>query len=280
MRPPTPWQRLARDSFAVVGAALVAAMVLVGLLAPALPLPEPAPTVLQTANRLKPPGSELYPLGTDELGRDVLSRLVWGARVSLTAGLLASLISVAAGVLIGLVSGSIGGRVDGLIMRGIDVLMAFPGILLAIALVAALGPGLHNAMVAVGLVGIPLFARVVRAEALSLRRREFVLSAVAIGVSPAGILFRHILPNLVGTITVTASLDLGNKILATASLSFLGLGTQPPVPDWGNMLAAGRQYLTVAPHLAAAPGLAIFAVVVGLNVFGEGIRDAFDPRSV
>ena len=271
------WRRLRRDKFAVIGGAVVVVVIALTLLAPVLPLADPIPKTLNTTGRLKPPFTPGYPLGADELGRDVLSRMVWGARTSLLAGFLSAVISVAFGVAIGLIAGFRGGRVDDVIMRLTDILMAFPGVLLSIAIAAALGPGLRNAMIAVSITGIPLFVRVVRASVLALREREFVLAAHTIGCSGPRIVLHHILPNVVAPVIVMGSLDVGNKIIATASLSFLGLGTQPPAPDWGNMLASGRQFISVAPHLATIPGIAIFVVVLGLNLLGDGLRDALDP---
>lgn len=219
-----------------------------------------------------------HPLGVDELGRDVLSRLLAGARVALGMGLGVVALSAAIGMALGAWAGLRGGWWDEALMRLIDVLLAFPGLLLAIALVAVLGPGLRHTFLALCAIGWVGYARLSRAQALSLREREFVAAARALGASNTRIVVRHVLPNVLGQIVVAASLDLGTKIIATASLSFLGLGTQPPTPDWGNMLATGRQVMTVAAHVSLFPGLVIFLVVVAANLFGDGLRDALDPR--
>lgn len=272
------WRRFRRHPLALAGALVLLVIVAAALAAPLLPIANPIPTELQTANRLRPIGSPTYPLGSDELGRDLLSRLVWGGRTSLLAGVGAALLSLVPGVLIGLLAGYFGGWVDWLATHLIDIVMAFPGVLLAIAIVAAAGPGLTNAMLAVAVVGIPLYARLVRGHVLSLREREFIHAAEALGLSAPRILFRHVLPNCLALIIVAGTLDVGAKLIATASLSFLGLGTQPPQPDWGAMLANGRQFFFVAPHVAILPGLLIFATVIAINLVGEGLQEAFDSR--
>ncbi|MCS6801096.1 MAG: ABC transporter permease [Chloroflexota bacterium] len=272
------WRRFRRHPLALAGAALLLVIALAALAAPLLPLANPIPTELQTINRLRPIGSPGYLLGSDELGRDVLSRLIWGGRTSLMAGVGAALLSLVPGVLIGLAAGYFGGWVDSIATHLIDIVMAFPGVLLAIAIVAAAGPGLTNAMIAVAIVGIPLYARLVRGHVLSLREREFIQAAEALGLSTPRIVFRHVLPNCLALIIVAGTLDIGAKLIATASLSFLGLGTQPPQPDWGAMLATGRQFFFVAPHVAILPGVLIFATVVAVNLVGEGLQEALDSR--
>jgi peptide/nickel transport system permease protein len=272
------WQRFRRHPLALAGAIVLLVIVVTALAAPLLPIANPIPTELQTVNRLRPIGTPGYPLGSDELGRDLLSRLVWGGRTSLLAGVGAALLSLIPGVLIGLIAGYFGGWVDGVATHLIDIVMAFPGVLLAIAIVAAAGPGLTNAMLAVAVVGIPLYARLVRGHVLSLREREFIHAAEALGLSTPRILFRHVLPNCLALVIVAGTLDVGAKLIATASLSFLGLGTQPPQPDWGAMLANGRQFFFVAPHVAILPGLLIFATVVAVNLVGEGLQEALDSR--
>ena len=247
------------------------------VLAPVLPIPDP--NAIDTLYRLKPPfGRPGHPLGTDGFGRDMLSRLVWGGRISLMMGLSSALLSLLVGVILGVISGYGSRRVDTLIMRGMDILMAFPFILLAIALVAALGPGLFNAMLAIAVVGVPQYARLTRSCVLTVKEREFVESAEALGAKDATIMGRHILPNITAPIIVMLSLDVGAKIIATASLSFLGLGTQPPTADWGSMLAEGRNFLAFAPHVATLPGLLIFIVALASNLLGDGLRDVLDPR--
>jgi peptide/nickel transport system permease protein len=263
-------RRLAgRNRLAVAALVVLVAVVVAAVLAPRLPLHDP--DAVETTNRLKPPLSPGHLLGTDEFGRDLLARLVWGARVSLLAGAASAAAAMVIGVALGLLSGFYTGWAEVLIMRATDILMAFPYILLAIAIVAGLGPGLRNAMIAIAIVGLPLYIRLVRGVVLSLREREFVEAARALGATDALILGRHVLPHLVSPVIVAFSLDVGTKILATAGLSFLGLGTQPPTADWGSMLATGRQFVIFRPHVVLLPGLAIFVIVLALNLL--------DPRT-
>jgi peptide/nickel transport system permease protein len=270
-------RRLARrHRLAILALGILAAAVAAAALAPYLPLPDP--DAVDTAARLRPPLSPGHPLGTDEFGRDVLARLVWGARVSLLAGVVTAALAMVIGVALGIVGGYYTGWIETAVMRVTDVLMAFPYILLAIAIVAGLGPGLRNAMIAVGVVGFPLYVRLVRGVVLSLREREFVEAARALGSPDRVILGRHIVPHLSSPVIVAFSLDVGAKILATAGLSFLGLGTQPPTADWGSMMATGRQFVILTPHVVLLPGAAIFVVVLALNVVGDALRDALDPR--
>ena len=266
-----------RNRLAVVAAVGLVGAILVAALAPWLPLLDP--DVVDTVRRLWPPLSPGHPLGTDEFGRDLLARLVWGARVSLLAGVVTAAASMAIGVGLGVVGGFYPGWVENVVMRLTDILMAFPYVLLAIALVAGLGPGLRNAMIAIAIVGFPIYARLVRGVVLSLREREFVEAARALGAGDAVILGRHVLPHLISPVVVAFSLDVGAKILVTAGLSFLGLGTQPPTADWGSMLATGRQFVILSPHVALLPGLAIFVIVLALNLVGDALRDALDPRT-
>ena len=271
---PAPGRR--RGRWRAVGALIVALVALAAALAPVLPLADPNRT--QPSGRLAPPLSPGHPLGSDHLGRDLLSRVVWGARVSLVVGVLATLLAMLAGTAVGLVTGFYGGLTDHVAMRGIDLVMAFPYILLAMLLVAALGPGLVNAMLAVAVVNVSFYARGVRAAVLLLREQEFVEAARAVGSSEGRILRRHILPGVAGPILVFVSMNIGVMITESAGLSFIGLGAQPPTADWGTMLADGRQFITVAAHVAAIPGLAIFLLVLGCNLSGDGLRDALDPR--
>jgi len=222
--------------------------------------------------------SARYWLGSDDLGRDILSRIIFGARVSLMVGTIAIGIAAVAGVSLGLAAGFLGGRIDGLIMRVMDALLAFPAILLAIALMAVLGPSLENAMIAIGIISIPAFARITRANVLSLREQEFVEAARALGGGGLYLALVVILPNCLSPIIVQASLGVGNAILVEAALSFLGLGVQPPEPSWGSMLAFGRSLLGQAPWYATFSGLAIFVTVLALNFLGDGLREALDPR--
>ncbi len=273
---PGPVRLLLNNTLAASGLALLVLIIAAALLAPLLPLPDPDATA--PANRLLRPLSEGHLLGTDALGRDILSRLVWGTRVSLAVGISATLIAAFFGSLIGLVAGYAGGRVDAFLMRGIDMVMAFPYILLALAIVAALGPGLLNALYAIAVVNIPFFARNIRGITIGLSRREFVDAARLSGKSNAGILFGEILPNVLPVIIITMSTTIGWMILETAGLSFLGLGAQPPQADLGSMLGEGRKILFTAPHVSIIPGLMIFALVMSINLLGDGVRDVLDPR--
>ncbi|WP_349601982.1 dipeptide ABC transporter ATP-binding protein [Azospirillum argentinense] len=269
-------RRVMRNRLAALGLALLTLIVLAALAAPVLPLADP--DAIDPARRLLPPFSAGAWLGTDTLGRDVLARLVWGTRLSLGVGVAASLLAALVGSAIGLVAGYAGGRTDGVLMRGIDVLMAFPYLLLALAIVAALGPGLLNALYAVVVANIPFFARNVRGATAGLRRREFVDAARLSGMGEARILLGEVLPNVLPVIIITASTTVGWMILETAGLSFLGLGSQPPQADLGSMLSEGRKALITAPHVAAVPGLVVFLIVMSLNLIGDGLRDALDPR--
>lgn len=271
-------RRFLRNRGALLGVAVVALAIATALLAPLLPMAQPNKTTL--SRRLAPPLSPGFLLGSDHLGRDLISRLVWGARVSLVVGIVSAGIALGAGSALGIAAGYYGGLVDNLLMRGIDILMGFPEILLAIAVVAALGPGLTNAMLAVALANVPFYARGIRGAVLGLRASEFVEAARALGSSDVRIIFRHLFPNIVAPMVVFVSLNIGWMITETAGLSFIGLGAQPPTADWGTMLADGRAFITVATHVATAPGLAIFLLVLGLNLLGEGLREALDPQSI
>ncbi|MGQ9584954.1 MAG: ABC transporter permease [Anaerolineae bacterium] len=271
------WERVWRQNkLAVSALALLVGIVILAVAAPILPL---LPyDELHTSDILLMPGERGYLLGTDELGRDLLSRMIWGARTSLTAGFVASTLALFIGLTIGIAAGFYGGRIDDTLMRLTDVVLAFPTTLLAIGIIAVLGTGLTNAMIAMAIAGFPLYARIVRGCVLSCREMDFVLAARALGVSPINIMRRHLLPNVFAPVLITFTLDIGQMIIATSSLSFLGLGTQPPTPDWGNMIATARNIIRTAPHQVAIPGVAIFLVVLCCNVFGDGLRDALDPR--
>jgi peptide/nickel transport system permease protein len=270
--------RLARrNRLAGLAALSLVAAVGLALAAPWLPLLDP--DAVDTVKRLGPPLTPGHPLGTDEFGRDLLARLVWGARVSLLAGVGTAAAAMLIGVGLGILGGFYTGWIENLVMRLTDILMAFPYILLAIAIVAGLGPGLRNAMIAIAIVGFPIYTRLVRGIVLSLREREFVEAARALGANDAVVLGRHVLPHLLSPVIVAFSLDVGAKILATAGLSFLGLGTQPPTADWGSMLATGRQFVILSPHVVLLPGLAIFVIVLALNLVGDALRDLLDPRA-
>ena len=273
---PAAGKRLLRDRTATAGAVLLAAVATVALLAPVLPLQPPDASHL--ALRLKPVLTPGHLLGTDQLGRDILSRLVWGTRLSLAIGVFAALVSSLVGSTIGLVAAYRGGLVDATLMRGIDTLMAFPYLLLALAIVAALGPGLFDAMMAIIVVNVPFFARGVRGAALSVVRADFMAAARLCGLSDARIVLSELLPNVMPGIVIGLSTAVGWMILETAGLSFLGLGAQPPQADLGGMLGEGRNLLGVAPHVATIPGLVILLLAVAINLLGDGLRDALDPK--
>jgi peptide/nickel transport system permease protein len=268
------WRRFLKHRLAVAGLGLILALILLALsarqVAPHDPLRQDLP------HALAGPSIE-FPLGTDEFGRCILSRILFGARLSLLVGVIATAIGAGAGILCGLAAGYFA-RLDAPVMRTMDVLLAFPSILLAIAIVAALGPSLGNVMIAVGVRSIPSFARLARSMVLSLKELEFVQGAAALGASHARVLFRHILPNSVSPLLVFSSMQVATAILLAAILSFLGLGVQPPTPEWGKMVSDGRAYLLEAPHVSLFPGLAIFIAVMGFNCLGDGLRDALDPR--
>jgi peptide/nickel transport system permease protein len=266
---------LGRQRGAIVGLVILGGLALMALGAPWLSPRDPIRTAARDA--LQPPGPR-FVLGSDQFGRDVASRVLHGARVSLTVGLISVSIAVALGAPLGLVSGYYGGRLDGLIMRVMDVLLAFPGILLALAIVSVLTPGLTNVMIAVGLSAVPTYARLVRASVLSARENLYVEAARALGGRDLGILTRYILPNVVAPLIVTATLGLGTAILSAAALGFLGLGSQPPQPEWGRMLSEGRDYLREAWWISTFPGLGIMLTVLAMNLLGDGLRDVLDPR--
>ncbi len=270
------WRRLKKDKLALIGAGWLIFVILVSLAAPLIAPYDPIDTSLK--DRLQPIATPGHLLGTDDLGRDLLSRLVWGGRISLMVGFGAVLVAMIIGTILGLVTGYFGGRLDTVIMRLIDILMAFPAILLAIAIVAAIGPGLQNAMLAVAIVGVPYYARIVRGAAITLREQEYILASRAMGSGNSRLLLAHIFPNCLPPLIIAATLDIGWMIIFAAGLSFLGIGAQPPTPEWGIMLSQGHKFIRQAPHASIVPGLAIFLVVLALNLFGDGIRDALDPR--
>ena len=269
------WRRLKRNRAAVAGGIIILLFVLIALLAPVISPYHPDEGDL--AKRLKPPSRE-HLLGTDPLGRDLLSRVIHGARISLQIQVIAVLIALVAGTFLGMIGGYYGGKFDHLIMRLMDILLAFPGIFLAISIIAVLGPGLTNLMLAAGIYSVPQFARIVRGSVLSLKEKEFVEAARAVGESDFNILFRYLLPNSMAPIIVQTTLRMATVLLTASGLSFLGLGVQPPTAEWGAMLSTARAYLITAPHVATVPGLAIMMVVMGFNLFGDGLRDSLDPR--
>jgi peptide/nickel transport system permease protein len=269
------WLALMRSRAALAGVLIVGAFLVVGAAADRLPLPSPLRMVPQ--DRMAGPSWSL-PLGADVFGRDLLARLVHGARLSLEVAFASVLAALVVGSALGLAAGYVGGRVDQVLMRLMDVFFSFPAVLLALGIVAALGPHPANVVLAIAVVYTPIFARVVRGPVLALKAREFVEASRALGAPGVRIVTRHILPNLTSVLVVQASIALSWAILTEASLSFLGLSAQPPTPSWGAMLNEGRQNLELAPHLAVFPGLAIMLAVLGFNLLGDGLRDALDPR--
>jgi peptide/nickel transport system permease protein len=274
-------RRLVRRRTALFGAAVVVAVMLAAALAPLVSPFDPLEQDI--GQRLKEPGwqdaqGRVHALGTDHLGRDILSRIVFGSRIALVVGLAAVVISGVLGMVIGLVAGYFGGRVDDILMRLADIQLAFPFILLAIAVIGVLGPSLRNIIIVIGVSSWVVYARVVRGEVLSIREREYVQAAIALGSQHGRVLGQHVLPNTFTPWLVVATLDMARVIVIESALSFLGLGVQPPTPTWGGMLADGRVYLSTAWWLATFPGLAILITVLGINLFGDGLRDTLDPR--
>lgn len=268
-------RRLVRNFAFTLGAILTVVLIAAALSAPLLAPFDP--NVQDTFRRLEAPSRD-HPLGLDDLGRDVFSRIVYGARVSLRVGFSVVLLASIIGVTLGAISGYFGGVADLIIMRLCDILLAFPGILLAIALVAVLGPSLNNVIIALATIGWVSYARLVRGQVLKVREMEYVTAAKALGARSPRVILLHVLPNVINPVIVMATLGLAGAILAEAALSFLGLGVQPPTPSWGAMLTSGRRYLGIANHLAIFPGAAIMLAVMGLNFLGDGLIDALDPK--
>ena len=267
--------RLLRNPVAMAGGAVSILLILVAFAAPYIAPYDPVHQDL--ANSLAGP-SMAHLAGTDVHGRDIFSRIIYGTRISLRIGFLGMLLGCVAGVILGLVAGYYGGWWDTVIMRLMDVQMAFPGLLVAICIIAIIGPGLENVILAVGIFSVPLFARVTRGQILSLKEQEFIVAARMMGAQDGRIMLSHLLPNAVAPLLVLCTLRIATAILTAASLSFLGLGAQPPIPEWGAMLSDGRAYLSIAPHVATTPGLAILITVLAFNLLGDGLRDALDPR--
>ncbi|HNP70852.1 MAG TPA: ABC transporter permease [Kouleothrix sp.] len=291
--PESLWRQAIRAFFrqrsAVIGLTIIVLLVLVALLAPLLAPynPEQVLIGIEDVQKRAAPCIHLlgcaadqpqHIMGTDGNNRDEWSRIIYGARVSLYVGFLTVGFAIILGVLLGALAGYVGGWVDNLIMRVLDVLLAFPALLLAIAIVSVLGPGLINAMLAIAIVSIPAYARVMRASVLAVKQEEYVAAARVVGASPLAILLQHVMPNAISPLIVQGTLGIGTAILETAALSFLGLGAQPPTPEWGSMLSAERNQVFSAPHLVFFPGLAIMVNVLGFNLLGDGLRDALDPR--
>ena len=268
-------RRFVRHPGGMLGFVLLVALLLVALFAPLVAPYDPLK--VDPINAVMPPSSEHW-MGTDTLGRDQLSRVIFGARISLRLGIVSVGIAMSLGVLLGVLAGYLGGRVDATIMRIVDILLAFPSLVLALIAVFALGPGLTNAMIAVGISSIPAYARITRAEVLSAKENLYVQSAQALGAPAGNVMFRHILPNIIAPNIVMGALGTGSAILAGAALSFLGLGAQAPTPEWGLMLSQGRGFMSLAWWLTVFPGLGIMATVMSMNLLGDGLRDVLDPR--
>ncbi|ANB56758.1 binding--dependent transport system inner membrane component family protein [Anoxybacillus sp. B7M1] len=269
------WRSFKKNKIALVGAAIVLFFILLAVFAPLL-----APYEISEQNlseRLQAPSKE-HLFGTDDFGRDILSRVIYGARISLWVGFFSVLGSVVVGSLLGIVAGYYGKWIDAIISRIFDIMLAFPSILLAIGIVAVLGPSLQNALIAIAVINIPNFGRLIRSRVLSIKQEEYIVAARAIGMSDARILFHHILPNSMAPIIVQGTLAIATAIIEAAALGFLGLGAQPPNPEWGTMLASSKDFLTQAPWTMVFPGLAIMLTVLGFNLMGDGLRDALDPR--
>jgi len=269
------WRRLRRHRLALVGLAFLGLLILCALTADVISPYKPLDQAMNV--RLKPPSAAHW-LGTDDFGRDILTRILYGSRVSLQIGFVAVGIAGTLGIVLGMLAGYFGGWLDSVVMRCMDVLLAFPAVLLAVTIMALLGPSTTNVMIAIGIAYIPLFARVVRGTVLTIRPNEYVQAARAAGASELRMLTYHIAPGTIGPIIVQVSLALAYAILAEAALSFLGLGTQPPTPTWGSMLSFGREFIREAPWFTFFPGLAIFVTVLSLNLVGDGLSDALDPR--
>ena len=271
------WQRLLRNKMAMLGLAILAILALLAIFADVIADYDTMVVAQNIPERLQGPSAAHW-FGTDEFGRDIFARIIHGGRVSLVVGLISVSVSLLAGGSLGAFAGFYGGRVDNVIMRVMDIFLAVPSILLAITIVAALGTNLVNVMLAIGVSGIPTFARIVRAAVMGVKDQEFVESARAIGETNTAIIFREILPNCMAPIIVQSTISVASAILSTASLSFIGLGVQPPDPEWGAMLSSGRNFLRDAMHITLFPGLAIVVTILALNLLGDGLRDALDPR--
>jgi len=269
------WKRLRRSKLAIAGMALIGLFLLVALFANQL---APFDPLAQTLTQRKAAPSAQHWLGMDEVGRDVLSRIIFGSRVSLQVGVLSVMGAIIVGMLIGALSGYLAGWVDQLLMRLMDIMLAFPSLLLALAIVTILGPGLLNMLYAIAIISVPTYARLVRASVLSVKEADYVLAARAVGCRPWRILFLGILPNCLTPIIVQGTMGIGTAVLDAAALGFLGLGAQPPTPEWGTMLGRAQQVFFSAPHIGIFPGIAILLTVLGFNLLGDGMRDALDPR--
>jgi peptide/nickel transport system permease protein len=269
------WRKMKRNRSALAGLCIVLFFAILAVAAPLLPIPDPIAT---SWSAIRKAPSAAHWLGTDDLGRDILSRMIWGAQASLMAGVFSVAIAIVIGVPFGLLAGYFGGWVDMVISRVTEALLAMPFLIMAIALAAFLGPSLTNAMIAIGLSAMPLFVRLTRGQVLAVKTEDYVEGARSVGLNHLEIMVRYILPNVLAPIIVQATLTVATAIIAEASLSFLGLGQQPPAPSWGSMLNVAKNFLSQAPWMAMWPGAAIFLVVIGFNLLGDGLRDALDPR--
>ncbi|MCI2425179.1 ABC transporter permease [Candidatus Acetothermia bacterium] len=269
------WHQLKRNRMAIIGLVIIIVLLLCAIFAPLLTPHDPLRGSLRYARQGV---SWQSPLGRDDLGRDILTRILHGARNSIFIGLIAVAIGIVIGVPIGAASGYYGGAIDLVTQRFIDIMLAFPGILLAIAIVSTLGVGLQNVMIAIGIASIPIYVRLIRSSVLTIREQDYIAAAKATGSSDLRIILRHVLPNCIGPLIVQSTLQIATAILWAAGLGFLGLGAQPPMPEWGAMLSRGRVFIRVAPHITIFPGLAIMLSVLGFNLLGDGLRDALDPR--
>lgn len=269
------WKRLKKNKAALVGGYLIIFFLLVAIFGPMLT--QYGPNATDISNKLQGPSAAHW-FGTDNFGRDIFTRIIHGMEITLYIGFLSVLIGGIVGVPLGIISGYYGGRIDNIIMRIMDILLAFPGILLALAIVSVLGGSLQNVIIAVGVFSVPAFARIVRGSTLSIRKLEYIDAVRALGATDFRIIFRHILPNIMSPIIVQATLRIATAVLTASGLSFLGLGAQPPTPEWGAMLSQGRTYMYEAWHVAFFPGMMIVVVVLAFNIFGDGIRDALDPK--
>lgn len=268
-------KRLKKNKRAVIGLWMVLIFLIIAIAAPLIAPYDPLAQNMQI--KLEAP-SLVHPFGTDEFGRDIFSRIIYGAQISLLVGVVSVLFAVILGVALGTLAGYVGGLIDTIIMRIMDVLLAFPSFLLAMAIVSVLGPGLLNVMIAIAVFSIPTFARISRSEVISIKNKEYIEAARAMGAKGSLIIFKHLIPNSISPIIVLSTLRIATSIITAAGLSFLGMGAQPPTPEWGAMLNEGREYLRAAPHVSTIPGLAIMFMVLGFNMLGDGLRDALDPK--
>ncbi|MGN7284212.1 ABC transporter permease [Shouchella rhizosphaerae] len=270
------FRKILKNKLAAIGMAIIVMMVILALFAPLIATH--SPNAMDAANSLKPAGSGGHLLGTDNYGRDLFSRIVYGSRISLIVGLGSIVLGALVGTFLGLIAGFYGGKLDSIIMRTMDGLFAFPFILLAISLMAVLGQGLVNVIIAIGIASVPGFARIIRGQVLSVKEEEFIEVTRSLGAKNGRIMFSHILPNCLAPLIVYGTMSIAGAVISEAALSFLGLGVQPPTPSWGSILKDGTSYLVLSPHMALFSGLAILVTVLGFNLFGDGLRDALDPK--